>query len=160
MKIRTGKRSDLNKLVPLFIQYNKFLWGLLPKKGSFFTKPKDNFDYYIKKSVNQMISNKEHKILVAESDGEIVGTVSGWINNHKNSLFKDKCKIGTFGYLVVKKGFQNEGISSKLKDEIFKWFKSRKCNFVTLEVNTNNPAKKIYEKWQFKTYSEKMLIKL
>ena len=123
MKIRTAKRSDLNKLLPLFIEYNKFLWGLLPKRESFFTKPKANFDFYIKKSINQMILNKKHRILVAELNGEIIGTVSGWINNHKNSLFEDKCKIGTFGYLVVKKRFQNKGISSKLKDEIFKWFK-------------------------------------
>lgn len=107
-----------------------------------------------------MILNKNYQIIVAELDGEVVGTVSGWINNHKNSLFEDKCKIGTFGYLVVKKEFQNKGISSKLKNEIFKWFKSRKCDFVTLEVNKNNPAKKIYEKWKFKTYSEKMLIKI
>lgn len=52
MRIRPAKKSDLSKLLPLFIQYNKSLWGLLPKKESFFTKPKDNYDYYIKKSVN------------------------------------------------------------------------------------------------------------
>jgi ribosomal protein S18 acetylase RimI-like enzyme len=160
MIIRIAKKEDVKNLLPLFIEYNKFLWKLLPKKESFFKNPRDNFDNYIKKSLNQMISDKKHKMLVAEIDNALVGSISGWINNYKNSLFEDSCKVGTFGYLIVKKDFQNNGISSKLKEGIFNWFKEKKCKFVTLEVNTNNPAKNIYKKWNFKTYSEKMLIPL
>jgi len=160
MTIRIATLGDVNELLPLFVEYNEYLWSLLSKKESFFKKPKKNFKYYIRKSLIQMISNNKHRILVLEIDGKIVGSISGWINYHKNSLFEDSCRIGTLGYLMVIKNYRNKGLSSLLKTEIFKWFKKRKCDFIVLDVNTNNPAKNIYNKWAFKKYSEKMLIPL
>jgi ribosomal protein S18 acetylase RimI-like enzyme len=156
MIIRVAKKDDLEKLVPLFVEYNQSLWKLLPKKDSFFKNPKNNFPVYIKKSVSYLLSHKKYYILVAEESGKLVGTVSGWVEKERNSLFKDSCILGNLGYFVVKKEFAGRGIGSRLKRELFLYFKNKKVNFITLEVNLNNPAKEIYKKWGFKTYSEKM----
>lgn len=158
MKIRIARKSDVINLVLIFKQYNTFLDKLTSKKRILFNKPKYNQDEVIEKSIEKRISSKKQKILVAEENGKIIGSISGWINTHE--VLGKKYKIGTLGYLIVDKEFQKKGISSKLKDELFNWFKKEDCKFITLEVNSNNPAKKIYEKWNFKTYYEKMLIKL
>ena len=61
MKIRQAKKEDLDKLLPLFTEYNKFLWKLHPKKESFFTNPKKDFESYIRKSLSYMLSDKKQK---------------------------------------------------------------------------------------------------
>lgn len=159
MIIRLAKKRDLEDLVPLFVEYNQSLWKLLPKRDSFFKNPKKNFPVYIKKSLSYLLSNKKYHILVAEESGKLIGTISGWVEKERNSLFQDFCVIGNLGYFVVKKEFVGRRIGSKLKKELFIYFKNKKVNFIALEVNSNNTAKAIYQKWGFKTYSEKMLLK-
>lgn len=52
--------------------------------------------------------------------------------------------------IVVRKDKRNEGIGSKLLDEIFKIAKQQKAQSITLEVNENNlPAIKLYQKFGF-----------
>ena len=52
--------------------------------------------------------------------------------------------------IVVRKDKRNEGIGSKLLDEIFKIAKQQKAQSITLEVNENNlPAIKLYQKFSF-----------
>lgn len=158
MIIRKARKEDLEGLIPLFTEYNESLWKLLPKRESFFKYPKNNFPEYIKKSLIYLLSSKKYNILVAEESGELIGTISGWVEKEKNSLFQDFCIIGNLGYFVVKKKFSGKGVGSKLKKELFLYFKNKKVNFIVLEVNSNNPAKDIYKNWGFKPYSEKMLL--
>ncbi|MFP4119022.1 MAG: GNAT family N-acetyltransferase [Candidatus Woesearchaeota archaeon] len=160
MKIRAAKQEDLQELLSLFIEYNTFLWTLESKKESFFKEPKKQYQKYILKSLQEMIRSKKQKILVAKTEGKIIGSVSGWVNKYENSLFEDDCRIGTLGYLIVKKEFQKKGISTELKNRLFEWFKKKNCEFVNLEVSNKNPAKQIYERWGFEKYSEKMKIPL
>lgn len=52
--------------------------------------------------------------------------------------------------IVVKKDKRQEGIGSKLLNEIFEIAKQQKAQSITLEVNENNqPAIKLYQKFGF-----------
>ena len=57
--------------------------------------------------------------------------------------------------LYVEKSYRNKGIATKLIEYAISWIKDRNCESIDVSVivaNTN--AKKIYEKFGFKTYKE------
>lgn len=62
--------------------------------------------------------------------------------------------------IIVNKNFHKRGIATKLHLELKKWFITKNCNFIRLEVSKNNPAIKLYEKWGFECDHIKMLQKL
>jgi len=44
--------------------------------------------------------------------------------------------------------------------ELLAWFNKKNCKFVSLSVNANNNARKIYQKWGFEIFYLRMIKKL
>ena len=160
MIFRNAKKEDLDQLVKLFLEYNKTLESYIPKRVHFFKDKKKTYEKIVKQSILKNINNKQIKFLVVEENKKILGSISGWIIKMNNPPFKDKPKVGYLGYLIVDKKFHKKGIATKLNSELKKWFISKKCDFIRLEVSKNNPAIKLYEKWGFECDHIKMVQKL
>lgn len=82
-------------------------------------------------------------ILIAESDGIIVGYVWGKIENRAGY------KLSKFGYineLFVDKSFRNKGVAGQLIRKLIKSFKENGCEFIFTKTDwENEPARSLYE---------------
>ncbi|NLM37332.1 MAG: GNAT family N-acetyltransferase [Firmicutes bacterium] len=83
----------------------------------------------------------EHKVLVAEVDGEIAGWVHAFLNRplHKDTTVE-------IAGLVVDQKYRRMGIGKRLLDAAEEWAKDRGCNQVTLVSNiTREAAHQFYQ---------------
>lgn len=95
------------------------------------------------------------EVLVAEIDGEIVGSGYGQIRNRKK-YFKQK-QLGYIGFIYLKKEFRGQGISQKIIQNLCNWFSSKKIEEIRLTVYDKNPkAIKAYEKVGFQKHIVEM----
>ena len=159
MIIRKARINDLEELTKLYLEYDYSLLKITPKNLQIFKKRKKDYKLRIKKNVEKMLKDK-NLILVCEIDNKLVGSVRGRIIKIENDLFLDKPKLGYLEYLIVAKEHRGKGISTQLKNELFKYFKRNKVDTIRLEVIKTNPAIKSYEKWGFKLDTVKMMKEL
>ncbi len=88
------------------------------------------------------LSNPNSSYFVATTNETILGFGGIW-------KAVDDCHITD---IVVKKDYRQNGIGSKLLEKLIQEAKQKNVKSLTLEVNANNiPAKKLYEKYGFKT---------
>lgn len=87
-------------------------------------------------------------IFVAESNGKIVGFITGRISKGV------KHKEGSFD-IYIKSEFRGKGIGNELMNKLLKWFKTKNCKTVSLNVySSNKKAKQFYKCLGFKLVSE------
>ena len=111
------------------------------------------------KHCKEHIRKRNEVLLVAEDGDKIIGFLLGSIKK-RPSIFKLK-RIGHLDELYVNRRYRGKGISSKLKDEFFKWLKKKEIKYVNLDVITlNKKAIKIYKKWGFNDHLIDMVRKL
>lgn len=89
-----------------------------------------------------------------KENGKIIATISG----HEKAV--PKTNVAYIDNILVTKKHQGKGYSKILINEFFKRMKERGLKYCQLDVKENNPAKKIYEKWDFITEQIQMTKKL
>jgi ribosomal protein S18 acetylase RimI-like enzyme len=96
--------------------------------------------------IKRMIYSKNGAIFISEINNKPVGhMIISIMKSHP--IFKMKY-YGRINTIYVDKEFRGLGVSSRLKDEAFKWFKNKKINRVSLNVFPDNkPAIKAYQRW-------------
>ena len=120
---------------------------------------KKNDDEIFRDSVRKMIHSKNGLVLLSEVDEKPVGYSISIIK--KNSPFFQLEKFGYIEDMFVREEFRGLGISSKLKDESFKWLRRKGIEKVFLNVLSNNSqAIEVYEKWGFSTFKSEMRMDL
>lgn len=159
MHIRKAKIIDIKQIQKVFMEYEKASVGYLPEKYKSLRNKRKPFDKHLKKALVKDIRQKNACLLVAEEKSKICGFIFGEIKEDKNMLFK-RPKTGELYNLAVLKSHQGKSISSLLWKELRKWFVQQKCVFITLSVNSNNPAQEIYQKWGFELFYLKMIRKV
>lgn len=98
----------------------------------------DFWNYNILKSE---LENENSKYIVAKINDEIVGFGGIWLAPFEIHITN----------IVVRKDKRNNGIGTKLMNEILNMAKKENLKEITLEVNSNNlSAIKLYEKFDFK----------
>lgn len=159
MKIRAAKIQDIEKIIPIFLDYERASEDYLSNKYKSLRNKKKPLKKYIKKAFERDIKQKNSKFLVLETDNNIVGYIFGEIRDDTHPLFK-RPKTGEFNDLAVLKEYQGKGIASKLWKELEKWFIQKNCEMISLSVNINNPAQEIYTKWGFEKFYLRMIKKI
>jgi GNAT superfamily N-acetyltransferase len=159
MKIRRAKLEDIDSIIPVFLDYEESSMKYLAKKYKAMRDKKNPLLKHIKKALEEDIVKKNGRYLIMEHEKRIIGYIFGEIREDKHPLFK-RPKTGEFSDIAVKKEYQGQGISSLLYKELEEWFIKRKCEMITLNVNINNDAKKIYERWGYEPYYLRMIKKL
>ena len=162
MKIRKATLKDLKTIVNLWVEFMKEHDKNVLKENErldFFIKRKDNSKEIFSEFVEKNIKSKNSEIFLAEVENQIVGFCQ--------MLIKDEIpvfKIEKYGYisdLFVKKEYRKKGISTKLKDMAFDWFREKGMKFVSLGMYPDNiESHEIYKKWGFFDYHVDMRIKL
>jgi len=115
-------------------------------------RPVRDFRYeYAINILKKILENDNHIIHVAELDGKIVGSATLLIEQkfiHNGGL------VGHIEDVVVKKGFEGQGIGMKLVLSLLDLAKERKC-YKTI-LNCEDDIRPFYEKIGFKQKSNEM----
>ncbi|MAG91304.1 hypothetical protein CMO83_01355 [Candidatus Woesearchaeota archaeon] len=148
MPIRKANLKDVESVVLLWKEFmrenNSFKSKEVLKVDQFNNDASNLF----RKFVINNIKSKNSVVLVAEEKSKIVGFIQAQIKDNLK-VYKVK-KIGHISDLFVKRNYRKRNMSSVLKNFAFKWFKSKKIKYVSLQTEIRNKlAHKIYEKWGF-----------
>lgn len=107
----------------------------------------------------EMIESDKATVIVAEIDGEIVGSGYAKILNGKDYQAFDQ--YAYLGFMFVKPTFRGQGINKKIIDYLIEWSKSKNISEVRLQVyDANAIAKNSYIKTGFKPVMLEMRMEL
>ncbi|MBU0898971.1 MAG: GNAT family N-acetyltransferase [Nanoarchaeota archaeon] len=149
-EIRKARLKDVPEIVKLWEEFGEEHIEITTKNNakSEYQEKKTNAKDIWEKWIRKSIRSKNSLVAVAEFERKLIGYV---LSNIKKT--PPVYKIDTFGYisdLFVKKQYRGSGISSKFKDESFKWFKEKGLKHSMIGVYSDNPhAHFIYKKWGF-----------
>lgn len=138
MQIIKIKKSDKEELYKLALEENKELNKHISRKIYKVKLTKELFEKLFKTHFG-----KDKYFFGIKEEDKIVAILSGYIKPVPNA------DVGYIGNLFVSKKFQGKGYSTLLKNHFFKWLKGKDIKYCQLNVYDKNPAKKIYEKWDF-----------
>lgn len=108
--------------------------------------------------IENLISDNDSFLVVAETSGEIVGSGYGQIRDAK-SCFKNS-KHCYLGFIFVEDSCRGLGIAKRIIDTICSWSEERGISYFLLDVySENKTAIRAYEKLGFKSLSITMELK-
>ena len=102
-------------------------------------------NFVVKDFYKNYILDENKLLYTCKDNGVIVAYIYVYLDN----------SLAVIDALYVEKSYRNKGIATKLIEYAISWIKDRNCESIDVSVivaNTN--AKKIYEKFGFKTYKE------
>jgi len=156
--IRKANIKDVELLVQMWKEFMKLHDAIVLEKNPSLkqhVKLKKNSQTGFRRYIKEQIKSKDALVSVAEADGKPVGYALNFIKSNIPVFALDK--IGYISDMYIEKGYQGQGISSKLKNEAVKWFRKKKIKHLSLIVlHDNEHARKVYEKWGFFNYSIEM----
>lgn len=131
MTIRKAKIKDLDQIVKLAIDFEKFHEKLDP----YFAYANDSAQTY-KKNVKKGIYSAKRLLLVAEDKNKIIGYCLGKISS-RSAIFKIR-EIGVIIDVFFSESYRRKGLAKLFLKEMYNWFKSKKIKHVELYVAHNN----------------------
>ena len=153
MKIRKATKKDLDQLVEL--SHQLYMDQMNRCQVEFILRK--NFKRIQKREFSKRLKDPKKVFFVADEDGEIVGFISGNLEEDPPIfMYRKKGHIGEF---YVKEEFRGRGIGKKLFAEMKKWFRKKKVKTVRLYVvKCNIGAKKMYKSLGFKPVDIEQLV--
>ncbi|GAA4277221.1 GNAT family N-acetyltransferase [Aquimarina mytili] len=149
--IRTATPEDLDILLDF---EQKIIEAERPMDPTLIQDQK--ISYY---SIKDYISDNYTEVVVAEIEGEIVGSGYGQIKDRKD-YFKQK-QLGYIGFMYVKEAHRGKGLSQNIIQYLYDWFAHHGLEEIRLTVYDDNPrAIRAYEKVGFKKHLIEMRINL
>jgi ribosomal protein S18 acetylase RimI-like enzyme len=152
ISVRKATADDYNTLCELFDEIDALHRDNLPRIFQKPSGPVREQDYYL-----ELIADEKVGLLVAEVGEKLVGFV--------HAIVKDTPAIPVFvprryaivDGIVVKSGFQNQGIGSILMDKVQDWATAKGATSIELNVyEFNETAIFFYERLGYRPLSRKM----
>lgn len=147
MKIRKATKKDFKKYLELVRISDREYSKIIGKRIK-------TIDKEVKKYFDKSISSKNHLILVAENNNNLVGYLVASLFIGINN------KFGYIDHIFVSQDYRKNKIGELLVKEFRMILKKKKLSRIKLAVNIRNKrAIKFYRKLGFKTYSYEMELK-
>jgi len=150
LKIRQATLNDLEVLLEfeqLLIDYERNLTSHI-KDG--------DINYY---DIESFIKKPDAVVIVAETNGEIIG--SGYALIRSNKTYKIPDKYVYLGFMYVKEEHRGKGVNKIIMNELIEWGKKSGHHIFKLDVYSNNSsAINAYQKTGFKGEELNMILNL
>lgn len=146
--IRDYEEKDakvIKELLKEFVEFNEQNYA----PEIFITDEITNLPAEIDVFLDEFVNKENSKFLVYEEDDELIAYIHGSFKDVKNRIKK---REGYVSSLFVTKAHRGKGIASQLNESLVSWFKKQGCDHLKLIVFKGNLAKKIYERWGYKTH--------
>ena len=151
--VRKATIDDLSSILKLYREQFKEMSKLIPD----FIKIGDQSIDFIEK----IIINDDSDILVYENDSEVVGFILLQAKVRPDFSFIVPGKYCYIMDLIVTEKYRDKGFGTALMNSAKDWAKERDCNFINLDVLSNNPrAITLYEKLGYIPKAQEMYLKL
>ncbi|RFS15070.1 GNAT family N-acetyltransferase [Emticicia sp. C21] len=138
--VRAAQKDDIETLLT-------FEQGIVEAERPFDSTLKEGEIHYY--DLIQLIENPEAEVVVAEIDGELVGSGYALIKEAKSYL--KHTHYAYLGFMYVKPQHRGQGVNKAILEALKEWAISRNIREIRLEVYDDNTiAKKAYEKAGFK----------
>ena len=125
----------------------EFEKGIVDTERPFDITLKDGEIHYY--DLLELIRSPESEVVVAEIDGELVG--SGYAQIRKADLFLKHTHFAYLGFMYVTPSFRGKGINQLLLEALITWAKAKGISEIRLDVYDENiVAKNAYLKAGFK----------
>lgn len=136
---RKAQPSDLNTLL-------SFEQGIITAERPFDSTLKEGEIHYY--DLAKLIDDPSFEVIVAELDGEVIGSGYARITRSKDYLKHDRhCYLG---FMYVKPEHRGKGVNNLVLEALKQWTRSQGVNELRLEVyNDNQPAIRAYKKAGF-----------
>ena len=135
MDIINIKKSDKDQIFKLAVEENKILQKYSSQQIYKVKFTKELFERMFK---NNFGGNKT--FFGIKENNKIIAIISGYIKP------APKGDVGYIDNLFVSKKYSGKRYAIILRNEFYKWLKSKKIKYCQLDVLAKNPAKQIYEK--------------
>lgn len=144
IKIRKYRGLDKVEIINLFKEFGSYLKSVDSLKRCI---PQKKYGEFFLKEMLKSVRKKDGLILVAVVDKKIIGFIAGTI---KKPDFKDieglPEKKGRIIELFITESYRREGIGKKLYEAMKKYFISKKCKAINIEVFAPNKiARRFYK---------------
>ncbi len=150
--VRNATADDYSPLCELSDEMDALHRGRLPHIFQQPNGPARERDYY-----RGLIADESVALLVAEVGGEVAGFVHTILREAPAFPVFVPRRYAVVDEIVVKSGFQNQGIGSRLMDEMQAWAVAKGASSVELNVyEFNQAAIAFYESLGYQTLSRKM----
>ena len=150
LKIRQAPLNDLEILLEfeqLLINYERNLTSHIKE---------DHINYY---DIESFIKKSDAVVIVAETNGEIIG--SGYALIRSNKTYKTPDKYVYLGFMYVKEEHRGKGVNKRIMNELIEWGKKSGYHIFKLDVYSNNSsAINAYQKAGFKGEELNMILNL
>ncbi len=152
ISVRQATASDYSSLCELFEEGDSLHRENLPH---IFQKPNGaarEQDYYL-----ELIADENVAVLVAEANEQLVGFVHATVKDPPAMPVFVPRRYAVIEGIVVKSGFQNQGIGKILMDKMQEWAIANGATSIELNVyEFNETAISFYERLGYQTLSRKM----
>lgn len=156
MIIKKATFKDYEEVFKLFCEVQNIHNSLYPdifRKASNKTMSKKMFKQYI--------DDRKNSILVAYDKNSPIGYIYITIKPKANSPIRFQPKTVYINHICVTEKFRGKGVATKLIDKIIELAKSKNIHSIQLDVwAMNENAKNSFNKLGFKTFNEKMELKV
>lgn len=147
MKIRKATKKDVERVVELFGEYDRYE-NALDKRHKIDTL-KERKDFF-----NLLIKSKRAVILVLEIDSKVQGVISG---EYRETIMGKGC---IFHELIISKDYRGKGYGEQLMKALEEQFKKIGCKSVTSFVFIKNKGVlKFYNKLGYSSKEEGYFIR-
>ncbi len=155
ISVRKATADDYNSLCELFDEGDALHRDNLPHLFQIFQKPSGaarEQDYYL-----GLIADENVALLVAEAGEKHIGFVHAIVRDTPAIPVFVPRRYAIVDGIVVKSGFQNQGIGKILMDKMQEWAIARGATSIELNVyEFNVTAISFYERLGYQTFSRKM----
>ena len=150
LRIRQATLNDLE----ILLEFEQFL---IDYERNLTSNIKDgHINYY---DIESFIKKPDAVVIVAETNGEIIG--SGYALIRSNKTYKTPDKYVYLGFMYVKEEHRGKGVNKRIMNELIKWGKKSGHHIFKLDVYSNNSsAINAYQKAGFKGEELNMILNL
>ncbi|MGB0930897.1 MAG: GNAT family N-acetyltransferase [Chitinophagales bacterium] len=149
--IRTATLNDL----PTLLQFEQ---GVIEAERPYDVTLKEEKIYYY--NIEEFITASHIELLVAELDGQLIGSGYARMREETASKFKHQ-EYAYLGFMYVLPEFRGRGVNGMILEELKKWCKTQNLTELRLQVYHDNPnAIRAYEKAGFAKLMVSMRMKI
>jgi ribosomal protein S18 acetylase RimI-like enzyme len=151
IKIRKAIFKDVDTIFDLWLLFRDNHKSIIIKNNNLLMAHqhmKKNSEKIFRKYLRKHLSSNDAYVQLAFVDGKVAGYNLNYIQSSNPVFVIDK--TGYISDLFVKKEYRGLGISTRFKENAFKFFKKKGLEYASIKVwNANNDAHKIYKNWGF-----------
>jgi ribosomal protein S18 acetylase RimI-like enzyme len=151
--IRHAKQEDVEALGYLWLIHREYHYQF----DEIYVAEKDAREKWTRQ-ISEFIQQKNHHILVAEVNGEVVGYVHGCFYPWPLSPIEN---YGSLNTISVAEAYRGKGIGRILIAQLMDWFRTENVEHISIHVDVRNQAAlSLYKSVGFDFYQHRMMLNL